>query len=198
MPDRLTSRMKTWRRLNSIKQETLAAQLGVSQAAISRWENGLDQPSPAHLKQLRNLLAQTVRDEFQLQRQFIMRQRTVRMLCDMDGVRMLGVSHGFSALWPESGALIERRLADDLVGETRPFSFDVALVQAIAGGSLCIASGISDRHIGLQIDRAVRHGWHICFRHYGARVIADMIYEPCDPDEPVGIRDLLHIDELAT
>lgn len=38
------TQLRQWRKANHIKQAAIAHDLNVTQAAISRWENGVDEP----------------------------------------------------------------------------------------------------------------------------------------------------------
>ena len=49
--------LRTWRTLRRIKQDHAAQLLGVSQATVSRWENGQAPPAPDEAMRLRSLLA---------------------------------------------------------------------------------------------------------------------------------------------
>lgn len=49
--------LRTWRALRRIKQLHAAQLLGVSQATVSRWENGQSPPSPDEAERLRTLMA---------------------------------------------------------------------------------------------------------------------------------------------
>ena len=48
--------LRRWRVLNRIKQQALAAELGVSQAKVSRWENGRSLPEGRDLQRISTLL----------------------------------------------------------------------------------------------------------------------------------------------
>lgn len=41
---------------------------------------------------------------------------------------------------------------------------------------------------------AVKHRWFICFRRYSTRMYADIVFEPCKPDEVTGIDELIEFD----
>jgi transcriptional regulator with XRE-family HTH domain len=192
--ERFGARLKAWRRAQGLKQAALAERLGVSQPAVARWERGLDLPAPARLARLQELMAGAMRDELTLDRLFISRQSAIRALIDCDGLRMVAFSAGFSSIWPTSSALLDIPLMDHLVDEACHLIHDAELSHGRRTGSLCLASGISDRHLDLPIDVSIRHRWHICFRRYGARMLADMVYEPCASDLPVGITDLVQVD----
>ena len=49
--------LRTWRALRRVKQLHAAQLLGVSQATVSRWENGQSPPSPDEAVRLRTLMA---------------------------------------------------------------------------------------------------------------------------------------------
>lgn len=195
--ERFGARLKAWRRVHGVKQAALAYRLGVTQPAVARWERGLDLPAPARLKQLQEMMAGAMRDELALDRLFIGRQSAIRALVDCDGVRMVATSAGFQSIWPTSSMLLDIPMIDCLVGEASHLIHDEALSRDIRKGSLGLVSGVSDRHLDLPIDIAIRHRWHICFRRYGARMLADMVYEPCSADLPQGITDLVHVDALG-
>jgi transcriptional regulator with XRE-family HTH domain len=195
--ERFGARLKAWRRVQGLKQAALADRLGVSQPAVARWERGLDLPAPARLVRLQELMAGAMRDELALDRLFISRQAAIRALIDCDGIRLEAFSIGFGGIWPTSSALLGMPLVDQLVDEASHLVHDAELSHGMRTGSLCLASGISDRHLDLPIDISVRHRWHICFRRYGARMLADMVYEPCASDLPLGITDLVRIDAVG-
>ena len=194
---RFGARLKAWRRASGLKQAALAERLGVSQPAVAYWERGLGLPAPARLERLQALMAGAIRDELLLDRLFIGRQAAIRALLDCDGVRLVATSAGFRRIWPSSSALLGVAMIDHLVDEASRLLHDEELASGIRAGRLCLASGVSDRHIDLPLDIAIRHRWHICFRRYGARMLADIVYEPCAPELPPGITDLVHVDALG-
>lgn len=190
------AQLRQWRRMNIIKQAALAELIGVSQPTVARWERGKDIPSTIHMKRLQDLMARTMRDDLTLDRLFISRQSAVRTFVDFDGLRTLAVSDGFRKLWPACSAIIGVPFIDHLVNESRKLYDDDDIRHAIRIGSLGLASGVSERHLDLPLDSAVRHRWHYCFRHHGARILVDVVYEPCEPDAAVGIMDLVHLETL--
>lgn len=54
----LGRRLRRFRILKQVKQERLAAELGVSQGMLSRWESGVHQPSPEAQARIERVLAQ--------------------------------------------------------------------------------------------------------------------------------------------
>ncbi len=190
------ARLRTWRRLNGIKQAALAERMGVSQTTISIWENGHDLPSAERLGQLESLMAQTVSSELAVERLFIERQGGVRALFDVDGTRLLAVSEGYRALWPQTAALQGSFFVEYLVNEALQITTDPALAQAILSGELVLASGYSLRMTNLELDAMAPHRWHACFRRYGARIIVDVVSEVGTPPREPGIDDIVYLDEI--
>lgn len=54
--DSLGVQLKNWRRLNGVKQAAVAFDLGVSQATVSRWEKGVDEPSLGLRRKIQQLI----------------------------------------------------------------------------------------------------------------------------------------------
>ena len=52
----MTEALRAWRKAHGISQQALAARLNVSQAAVSRWEAGIDAPSLEVLGRIKALL----------------------------------------------------------------------------------------------------------------------------------------------
>ncbi|WP_247657633.1 helix-turn-helix domain-containing protein [Aquabacter sp. L1I39] len=195
-PGAFGARLRTWRRMNGIKQEALAHVLGVSQTAISIWENGHDLPSAARLVRIESLMAKVASSELAVERLFVERQQGVRALFDADGTRLLAVSRGYRALWPQTAELQGSFFVEYLVNEARHITTTPALAQAILSGDLVLASGYSLRMTSLQLDEMVPHRWHACFRRYGARTIVDVVTEPGEDARETGIDDLVYLDDI--
>ena len=193
-PGAFAARLRTWRRINGIKQAALDEMLGVSQTAVSIWENGHDLPSAERIGRLEALLANTARDELAVERLFVERQGGIRALFDVDGARLMAVSRGFHALWPETAELTGSFFIEYLVIEARRLASDPKYTQAILSGELVLASGHSERMTNLDTDQVIPHRWHMCFRRYGARTVADVVYEPSDAAPVSGCDDLVGLD----
>lgn len=197
MTDSFGATLRAWRRANLLKQEVLAARLGVSQSAISNWERGHDTPSLAAMKRLRDLMASATRDDLAIERLAISRQRDVRFIADLDRVRLLAVSQGYRALWPSFSAELGRAFRDHLVGETRIFVEDPEIRAGVWSGDIVFASGVTDEHTDVPLDAAVRHRWLMTVRTFGPMVYADIIEEPCAPDTPTGLHEIIRLDDLV-
>jgi transcriptional regulator with XRE-family HTH domain len=190
-------RIRRWRRANGIKQSALAATLNVSQAAVSRWENGVDCPSMAVLRKITDLIADGIRDELATERRFIERLSSAEAIFDLDGIRLEATSAGLKRLWPNFSRLVGYRIADRLIAESRIVLDDSSLRRDILRGDVTIVSGITTRHTDLELDQAAKHRWISRIRIDGARAYARLVYEPCDPDLPQGIEDVFRPDDVA-
>lgn len=183
--------------MNNMKQAGLASLLGVSQPTIARWERGLDMPSQERMVQIIDLVAGALRDEQALERLLIERQSSIRALIDMDGMKFRVLSKGYRQLWPQFSAMTDIALADHLINETRSILDDDDLMRRIKRGSVGLISGVSDRHFSLQVDDALRHHWHICFRRYGTSLYADVALEPGGEEASLGIIDVVEFDTFG-
>ncbi|MGQ3674913.1 helix-turn-helix domain-containing protein [Xanthobacter sp. TB0139] len=189
-------RLKTWRRLNNIKQAALAEMLGVSQSSISFWETGRDLPSAAYLQRITDLMADSTSNELLVERLFVERIMGGRALFDLDGARLLASSQGYRQLWPEYARLEGHFMAHRLVNEAASLADDRDLMQAIRKGEVAIIGGISRRMTDIELDPAVVHRWHMCFRRVGYRIIIDVACERTD-EEAVGVTELLYLDDCS-
>jgi transcriptional regulator with XRE-family HTH domain len=190
------NRLKQWRRSNGVKQDSVAAALGVSQAAVSRWENGLDVPSFSILLKITDLVARGVHDDVAVDRMFISRLNSVEAIFDLDGIRLEATSGGMSQLWPAFQHMTNRVFEPRMIGESRLVIDNPELRRAVLRGEVALVSGVTERHLDLPGDATVRHRWVARIRHYGNRVFSHMVYEPCDPATPLGIEDIFHLDDL--
>jgi transcriptional regulator with XRE-family HTH domain len=191
------TQLRLWRRANQIKQGTLALDLGVTQPAVSRWESGTDKPSPLIMDRLKAFMA-PIDLSLRLDMRLIERQAAMRAIFDCDRFQLLAASSGMRQAWPQLCSLIDYSFADDLINELAPLVSDHALNEQLLGGEIVLISGVSDRHLTLEVDEAFRHRWHICFKRSGTRLLADMTYEPCPSDLPIGITDIVTLDALMT
>ncbi len=109
LPARLGPSLRRWRTLNRVKQAALAADLGVSQAMISRWEAGLARPEGRHASAVMALL--TARAGSAADRALLRLVRgsaePVHLICDLTH-RLLAASPARAATW--------RAPVEDLLG----------------------------------------------------------------------------------
>ncbi len=96
----LGCRLRRFRRLRQIKQETLAADLGVSQGLLSRWEAGLHEPSAKARSRVETLLErhENVGIDGTLRRLIEAAPFPVHLVCD-DTHALLSASPARQAQW---------------------------------------------------------------------------------------------------
>ncbi len=189
--------LRLWRRANHIKQGTLALDLGVTQPAVSRWESGADKPSPLIMDRLQKFMT-PVDLGLRLDMRMVERQAAMRAIFDCDRYQLLATSSGLKRAWPQLCSLTDHNFADDIVNELAPLISDQALNRQLRGGEIVLMSGVSTRHLALDIDEAIHHQWHISFRKTGNRLLADMTFEPCAEETPIGIFDMVTLDALMS
>lgn len=197
LSSKIGSLLRDWRKANGVKQESLAAILGVSQSAISHWENGRDIPNPRIVGRIIDMMTATHDDRLRVDNSAIRQQGAIRASFDLDGVKLVTASKGLIAAWPEFSKLVEMRLTDRLVGEARHFMHDDDFVRSARRGEVAMISAISDKHVKMDVDSAFRHRWIAVFRSYGTRMLVDMTYEACDPLSDTGVQNLTYFDSIA-
>lgn len=196
MPGDIGTVLRSWRRAAGIKQQGLAERLGVTQAAVSRWENGLDEPSPNILASIRELIGSRKFAEADIDLRILSLQPGLRALVELDGWTLVGVTQSFKRAWPELGDFVGHRFAEHLIGQTAELYNDAALVSSIKHGEVRLVSGVTDRHLKGFGDNAFRHHWAAAYRCVGTRCFAEISFEACDPNEELGVRQVLRLDEI--
>lgn len=179
--------LRDWRKATGVKQETLAQMLGVSQAAVSHWENGRDIPHRRLMGRILDIMSGTSDERLYVDRIALKSQTSVRASFDLDGVKLVMASAGLQQAWPQFAQLTNVRLIDHLVDEASEFLHDNDFVRSVRRGEVAIVSAVSDQHIDLDVDSRFLHRWIAVFRSYGPRVLIDMTYEPCGAHEQKGV-----------
>jgi len=192
--DRLGRQLAAWRRSEGIAQADLALRLGVSQQAISLWERGKDAPDKNNLGKLKDIMRTS--SSLAVENAFIKDQAAIRALVNFDGVEILGTSMGFKTIWPLLGQLGARPLEDKMTGESGRLVHCAENRAEVLKGDIVMAAGVSLRHLQLDGDVAFKHRWFARFRRIGAMVVADISFEPCDPEDDIGLHHVLRIDNL--
>lgn len=87
--------LRLWRTLRRLKQGSVAAELGVSQTTVSRWESGMAAPSLDEQQTLRRLMAARLDSaaDFELGRLVERAPGAVHLICDLSH-RLLAMSRG--------------------------------------------------------------------------------------------------------
>lgn len=136
-------------------------------------------------------------DPLDVERAFIRNQSSVRALVDVDGIRLVGYSHGYAAVWDDFLRLLGKPVEDKVINELRTFAGSQSLKDQITAKELVMMSGISLRHLDIGLGPEFKHRWHMCFRRHGQKMYADMVFEPCDQSLETGIELMLRPDELS-
>jgi len=186
--------LKNWRRLNYLTQHMLAAKLKVTQQSISAWERGLDEPSARVRSQLRGLMSAA--SEVNKERAFIRDHSTIRALTDVDGVRLIGYSAGFQKAWPEFCEMEGVYFEEKLMNEIKAVATNAEHRKQILSGEIVIISGTSLQQIDINKGPIFLHDWHVLFRDFGSRLIADVVIEPSKKDARIGIHRILKISDI--
>lgn len=184
-----------WRKAEGLTQADLARLLAVTQQAISNWENGRDVPRADVLARVKSMMARC--DELAIEQAFIRNQNAMRALFDFERVKLIGVSAGFAKIWLHFATMQGVALRDHLVNEMAHLSETPELRGAARRGEIVVASGVSSRHVGLDVDMAFKHRWFIRFRKFGHRMIGDIAFESCGKDDLEGVERLLSPDTVA-
>lgn len=189
--------IRSWRRATGLKQGALAILLGVSQATVSRWENGLDEPTAAVYAKLRSLVDEQSHLKLRIEARVIERQPGVRALVDWDGMTLLATTPTYKLIWPEIVAAEGQRLADYLVDQSRDLFHDDAMAQAVRREEIAMITGVSDRHLNGFNNLTFRHYWTVAHKKIGTRHLAEISFEACEPDAELGLRHILRVDEIG-
>lgn len=169
--------LREWRRLNRVKQDVVALNVGVTQAAVSRWENGHDIPSPLALQRLEAMMAAFDRDELAAERAIISTQSTMRGLFRLDGMVFKAASRGFAAVWPDFVSEIGTALEDRLINESARFLAVPENRRDMRLGRIAYVRGVSEQHIE-NSGPGMQHLWTACVRKLRGEVYIEMVYEP--------------------
>lgn len=192
LEDEFSRFLIAWRRENGCRQSDLAKLLGKSQAAISRWETGIDLPAIRQIADIRDFLANRKgRDPFALDVAFVRMQADCRALFDLDGAELMAVSKGFESVWPDFGQFIGTRLKPHMNAESAAIYVDRRLSTRIRSGEVSIVSGVSQRHVELSSDAPFKHQWILAFRRFAGRTVGEMVYQPCDERRRFGIERVI-------
>ena len=134
LSSKIGSLLRDWRKANGVKQESLAEILGVSQSAVSQWENGRDIPHRRLVGRIVDMMTATHDARLSVDNLAIRQQSAIRASFDLDGVKLVTASKGLIAAWPQFAKLVDMRLADRLVGEASHFMHDHEFVRSARRG----------------------------------------------------------------
>lgn len=186
-----------WRHRNGIGLHDLAALLDLPEATLARWESGADHPPRPIALRLMDMMRADAAENFALAKLMVRQSRSMCALFDVSGVRLICASLGLAAVWPNFCAMIGISFLQHLSDEGRHLMQDTAFLRDVRQGRILGLSGVTERHITLATDPDFRHRWTALFRAFGTILVAELTYEKVAPDEPLGILDVLHFDQLG-
>ena len=193
----ITLDIKKWRRSSGMKQETLARLLGVSQTAVSRWELGLDNPSPANLSRLRDIITQDTSSTIRIERRKLELQAGLQVMLDLDGMKQLASSRLCQQLFPRLQEFQDQYTADYLIGKTAEIYSNVALIKSIRKNEVAMITGTtSDGHLKDMDELAFKHRWSVTFQKLFTTHYIYLSLEACEPTDEADNYTIHYLDDL--
>lgn len=171
------SGLRAWRRANGLRQIDLAEKLGVTQSAVSRWECGIDEPSPPVARRILAVVRDYSSNEIARERLFLERSPVIGVLLDLEGMRLIATSAAHRKIWPGFQSYIGKYLIEDLVGATKMLAFDETLHREAVEGELVQVRGRALEHTRLDPGTCIGHEWQANFRKAGNRTLIEVQYD---------------------
>lgn len=190
------AQLPQWRRERGLSVPMLAGELGISDRTLRHWEAGLSRPKPYLGHRILEMMREDAHADLVMTALMIERDTVLAALFDFTDVRLICASRGMAAVWPTFSRMGGTSFLTLLTNETARLMSDRAFVRGVRQGRVIGLSGVTDRHVSLDTDPLVRHRWTASFKTYGLRLIAELSYEPCGCDEMIGLRTLVHFNEI--
>jgi transcriptional regulator with XRE-family HTH domain len=190
--------IKLWRTLNRIKQEALAAMLGVSHVAVSKWENGHSRPSRLTALRLQDVMSGMHQGRLAAEIALTRPQQQMKVLTRGSNIQLVGMSKGFLSAYPEFQELRGIDMRTLLMNEALHYCEGSELLKEAVSGDILMLTGVSNRMLALGSDVSddFRLRWHIIIRKIDGEIIHEVIFEPCAANTQTGIENILRKDEI--
>lgn len=185
--------IKRWRSMNRIKQEALAAMLGVSHVAVSKWENGRSRPSKLTVLRLQDVMTGVHQGRLAAEIAFTAPQQQMKVLTRGRRMQFVGASRGFLSVFPEFNDLRGMDMRAFMMNEALHYCEGSDLLKEAACGDVMMLTGVSNRvlALGSDVSEDFRLRWHTIVRHIDGELIHEVIFEPCAPNTPTGFENVL-------
>jgi len=192
--------IKRWRSLNRIKQEALAAMLGVSHVAVSKWENGHSRPSRLMALRLHDVMSGVHQGRLAAEIAFTAPQLQMKVLTRGPNMEFVGVSKGFLDVFPEFQELRGKHMRSFMMNEALHYCEGSDLLKEAVNGEVMMMTGVSNRIVCVGSDVAddFRLRWHTIVRHIDGELIHEVIFEPCAASTQTGFERVLRKEDIGT
>jgi transcriptional regulator with XRE-family HTH domain len=185
--------IKRWRALHRIKQEALAAMLGVSHVAVSKWENGRSRPSKVMMLRLQDVMTGVHQGRLAAEIAFTAPLQQMKVLTRGRDMQFVGVSNGFLNLFPEFNELRGMNMRSFMLNEALHYCEGSDLLKEAVLGEVMMLTGVSNRvlAVGSDVSEDFRLRWHTIVRHIDGELIHEVIFEPCAANTATGFENVL-------
>ena len=188
-----------------MSQADLAAQLGVTQSIVSRWEMGREPISAGLLERLIGMVSgKTAQPQLWKESALLKDTSIGRALFDADGLRYLAGSQGFRDMFPltHGGHTVEilnrKNILDKLVGEMADILQDDEIRCQLHHRQLISMSCVTDRSTCFELEHGIRYRMQGVPRIMDGRVIVDVTYNACDISASLGLDGLITVDDVLS
>lgn len=185
---------------NRIKQEALAAMVGVSHAAVSQWENGHARPSQKMALRLADVVAGAREGRLAAEIAFLAPQRQIKALTRGVNLELVGVSAGYKEFWPDMAHFIGQDMRPHLMNEALLYAEDSAYLREAVRGEVLMLTCVSNRllEIGGEVPQSFRFRWHAMVRRIDGELVHEIVFEPCDDATPNGFERVLRRSDIQS
>lgn len=90
-------------------------------------------------------------DPLDVEKAFIRNRSSIRALVDVDGIRLVGYSHGYAAVWDDFLQVLGKPVEHKVINELQTFAGSQSLKHQITNNELVMKSGVSLRHLDIDI-----------------------------------------------
>ena len=177
----------------------MASILGVSHAAISKWENGHSKPSKRMALRLADVMSELHKSRLRAELVYTAPQQQMKVLTRGRNLQLFAVSAGFAKAWPETAAFAEKELKPFLINEALQYVENSGFLEEAIHGELLALSCVSNRllMVGGDVSESARLRWHSIVRQIDGELIHEVVFEPCHENSPVGFDYVLRRSDVG-